>query len=87
MKSIYTNQALAFIKLGKYKKAIADCTNVIEYMECFEKSTDNKDVCFKAHLRRAVANKELKNFKEALEDTCEALTYYPKDKQAEILKK
>lgn len=32
IKSIYTNRALAFIKLKKYKKAIQDCTNVIEYM-------------------------------------------------------
>ncbi len=29
IKSIYTNRALAFIKLKKYKKAIKDCTNVI----------------------------------------------------------
>lgn len=35
MKSIYTNRALAFLKLKKYKKAIQDCTNVIEFMEVF----------------------------------------------------
>lgn len=29
IKSIYTNRALAYIKLKKYKKAIKDCTNVI----------------------------------------------------------
>ena len=29
MKSIYTNRALAFIKLKKYRKAIKDCSNVI----------------------------------------------------------
>lgn len=32
IKSIYTNRALAYIKLKKYKRAIKDCTNVIEYM-------------------------------------------------------
>jgi hypothetical protein len=32
IKSIYTNRALAFIKLKKYKKAIKDCNDVIEYM-------------------------------------------------------
>ena len=37
IKSVYTNRALAYIKLGKFKKAIKDCTNVIEYMEIFEK--------------------------------------------------
>ena len=29
IKSIYTNRALAYIKLKKFKKAIKDCTNVI----------------------------------------------------------
>lgn len=29
MKAIYTNRALAFIKLKKYAKAIKDCDNVI----------------------------------------------------------
>jgi tetratricopeptide repeat protein 12 len=29
IKSIYTNRALAYIKLKKYKKAVKDCTNVI----------------------------------------------------------
>ena len=37
IKSIYTNRALAYIKRKKYQKAIKDCTNVIEYMEVFEK--------------------------------------------------
>ena len=57
IKSIYTNRALAYIKLGRYKKAVADCKNVIEYMEIFEKGDENKDLCFKAHLRKAHANK------------------------------
>jgi tetratricopeptide (TPR) repeat protein len=34
-KTIYTNRALAFIKLKKYTKAIKDCDKVIEYIECF----------------------------------------------------
>lgn len=29
IKSVYTNRALAYIKLGKFKKAVKDCTNVI----------------------------------------------------------
>lgn len=60
IKSIYTNRALAFIKLGKFKKAIKDCTDVIEYMEIFEKVEENKDLVFKAYLRRALAKKQLK---------------------------
>jgi tetratricopeptide repeat protein 12 len=29
IKSIYTNRALAYIKLRKFKRAVKDCTNVI----------------------------------------------------------
>lgn len=57
MKSIYTNRALAFIRLKKYSKAIKDCTNVIEFMEVFEKIGENRDLAFKAFSRRALANK------------------------------
>lgn len=57
IKSIYTNRALAYIKLKKYKKAIKDCTNVIEYMEVFEKVGESKDLMFKALSRRALAKK------------------------------
>ena len=85
IKSIYTNRALAYIKLGKYKKAVADCKNVIEYMEIFEKGDENKDLCFKAHLRKAHANKQLKNYQEALEDVQTALKIIPNDKQATLL--
>ena len=36
MKALWTNRALAYIKLGKFKKAIRDCTRILEYCECFE---------------------------------------------------
>lgn len=57
IKSIYTNRALAYLKIGKYDKAIKDCTNVIEYIEVFGKSGESLDLLFKAHLRRASAYK------------------------------
>ena len=57
LKSIYTNRALAYIKRKKYQKAIKDCTNVIEYMQVFEKVGENKDLMFKALSRRALAKK------------------------------
>ena len=57
MKSIYTNRALAYIKKKKYQKAIKDCSNVIEYMEVFEKVGENKDLMFKALTRRALSRK------------------------------
>ncbi len=63
IKSVYTNRALAFIKLRKFKKAIKDCTNVIEYMEIFEKVGQSKDLTFKAYSRRALAKKQIKEYK------------------------
>lgn len=36
IKALWTNRALAYIKLKKYGKAIEDCTRVLEYCECFE---------------------------------------------------
>jgi tetratricopeptide (TPR) repeat protein len=69
MKSLYTNRALAFIKIGFFKKAIADCTRVLEYCECFEEGyVKSRELCFKAFLRRALALKERKEYKKALED-------------------
>ena len=87
IKSIYTNRALAFIKLKKFKKAINDCTNVIEYMEVFEKVGQNMDITFKAYSRRALAKKERKDYKDALDDINKALEFYPDDKNGKILKK
>lgn len=37
-------------------------------MEVFEKIGENKDIAFKAFSRRALARKELKDYKEALID-------------------
>lgn len=87
MKSIYTNRALAYIKLRKYKKAIKDCSNVIEFMEVFEKVGENKDLMFKALSRRAIAQKERKEYKEALEDVNQALKLFSNDGPALLLKK
>ncbi len=54
--SLYTNRALAYLKLEYFKKAIKDCTRVLEYCECFEDGyTKSKELCFKAFIRRALA--------------------------------
>ena len=84
---MYTNRALAFIKLKKYRKAIKDCTNVIEYMEVFEKQGENKDLLFKALSRRALARKETKEYPMALHDIEQALKLYPQDQGALMTKK
>ena len=87
IKSIYTNRALAYIKIKKFKRAIKDCSNVIEYMEIFEKVGQNKDLMFKALSRRALSKKQMKDFKPALEDINESLKLFPEDKSVLLLKK
>jgi len=42
---------------------------------------------FKALTRRALSKKELKDYKEALEDVNQALQLLPNDNQAQLLKK
>jgi len=56
-------------------------------MEVFEKVGENKDLMFKALTRRALSKKELKDYKEALEDVNQALQLLPNDNQAQLLKK
>ncbi len=48
MKELYTNRALAYIKIGKYDSAIEDCTRVLEYAEVFEEGyMMSKELCYK----------------------------------------
>ena len=48
IKALWTNRALAYIKLKKYAKAIEDCTRVLDYCECFEEGyTKSADSAFK----------------------------------------
>lgn len=86
-KSIYTNRALAYIKLKKYNKAIKDCNSVIDYIECFEKIEECPDLAFKAFSRKALAHKERKQYREALQAIDSALKIFPKDESAQKLKK
>lgn len=51
---LYTNRALALLKLELWVEAIDDCTRVLEYTEVFDGSWDtNPDLCYKALMRRA----------------------------------
>ncbi|KAL4491781.1 hypothetical protein ABPG72_006036 [Tetrahymena utriculariae] len=87
IKALWTNRALAYIKLKKYSKAIEDCTRILDYCECFEEGyTKSRDSAFKAFLRRSYARKEKKDYKQALDDIVEALKLYPSDKAALDLK-
>ena len=59
---------------------------MLEYCDCFEDSYEkSRDACFKSFLRKAVALKELKQFKEAGESVKEARTLMPKNEEGRKL--
>ncbi|XP_059453421.1 translocon at the outer membrane of chloroplasts 64 isoform X4 [Corylus avellana] len=68
----YSNRALAYLELGSYLQAEADCTQAI--------NLDKKNV--KAYLRRATAREMLGYYKEAIEDFRYALVLEPTNKRA-----
>lgn len=68
----YNNRALAYLELGSYLQAEADCTQAI--------NLDKKNV--KAYLRRATAREMLGYYKEAIEDFRYALVLEPTNKRA-----
>jgi tetratricopeptide (TPR) repeat protein len=71
---LYTNSALARIKIEDYDKAIEDCNRVLEYCELFEEGYQKSlDTCFKALTRRGMAKRAIKKLSEAIEDFHKAL--------------
>jgi len=51
---VYTNRALARLKLEMWIEAVDDCTRVLEYCEVFDNGfTAQADLCYKAFIRRA----------------------------------
>ncbi|XP_057465351.1 translocon at the outer membrane of chloroplasts 64-like [Actinidia eriantha] len=68
----YSNRAAAYLELGSFLQAEADCTNAI--------SLDKKNV--KAYLRRGTAREMLGYYKEAVEDFSYALVLEPTNKRA-----
>jgi tetratricopeptide (TPR) repeat protein len=61
--AIYTNRALARIKLHMWQEAADDCTRVLEYQEAFNDGYEKMpDLCFKALTRRAQAMRGQKEF-------------------------
>lgn len=54
MLPLYTNRALARIRLEMWQEVVDDCTRVLEYCEVFDDGyTKEKDLCYKALCRRA----------------------------------
>lgn len=50
---IYTNRALARIRLEMWQEVVDDCTRVLEYCECFDDGyTKQRDLNYKALSRR-----------------------------------
>jgi len=86
IKEIWTNKALAELKVFRWHDAIASCNKVIEYAEIFEDGfTHSRDACFKAFTRRAIALRALHNWEEAALDLEDAVKLYPKDREARDL--
>ncbi|CAK68186.1 unnamed protein product (macronuclear) [Paramecium tetraurelia] len=87
-KTLWLNRAITYIKSNKNKKAINDCTKVIEYAECFENGyTQSRENCCKAFYRRALAYYNRDRLQEALNDINQAQQLIPDDKQVQNLKK
>ncbi|CAG9322920.1 unnamed protein product [Blepharisma stoltei] len=71
---LYTNSAIARIKIEDYEGAIKDCSRVLDYYEVFEDGYEkSKDVCFKALIRRGEALRHQKKYTEAIKDLTQAL--------------
>ncbi|XP_042383824.1 translocon at the outer membrane of chloroplasts 64-like [Zingiber officinale] len=68
----YSNRAAAYLEMGSYLQAEADCTDAI--------NLDKKNV--KAYLRRGTAREMLGYYKEAIEDFKYALVLEPTNKTA-----
>ncbi|CAG7868211.1 unnamed protein product [Brassica rapa] len=70
----YSNRAAAYLELGSYRQAEADCTKAL--------TLDKKNI--KAYLRRGTAREMLGNFKEAIDDFSYSLVLEPNNKRAAL---
>ncbi|XP_022134717.1 outer envelope protein 64, chloroplastic [Momordica charantia] len=70
----YSNRAAAYLELGRFHQAEADCTKAIDL--------DKKNV--KSYLRRGTAREMLGYYKEAIEDFNHALVLEPTNKRASV---
>ncbi|CEM30066.1 unnamed protein product [Vitrella brassicaformis CCMP3155] len=83
MLPLWTNKALAELKLFRWTDAQRSCTQVLDYVEVFEESYASRpDVCFKALTRRALALRGQKQYEAAQHDLEAAHKLFPKDKEA-----
>ena len=67
---------------------IDDCTRILEYCEVFQDGfTKEKDLCYKALMRRCQAFRGQRDYELALKDLDEAAKLVPGDKDVEKLTK
>ena len=63
MLPLYTNRALARIRLEMWQEVVDDCTRVLDYNDCFDDGyIKNRDLNYKALSRRAQAFRALNDF-------------------------
>jgi tetratricopeptide (TPR) repeat protein len=68
-KSLWNNKSLILFKLGQYQESLNVCDRILEYCEIFEDGFKKSAAeCSKALYRRGLAKRELRLFKESLED-------------------
>jgi tetratricopeptide (TPR) repeat protein len=85
---VYTNRALARLKLEMWIDAVDDCTRILEYCEVFDNGfTKQADLCYKAFIRRAQAHRGLRDFDEAIKDCDNAAILMPKETDPAKLKR
>lgn len=78
MLPLYTNRALARIRLEQWQEVVDDCTRVLEYCEVFDDGyTKQRDLCYKALTRRGQAFRAMSDFDEAIKDLCMAKVLLP----------
>ena len=80
MLPLYTNRALARIRLEMWQDVIDDCTRILEYCEVFDDGyTKQRDLCYKGFMRRAQGLRGMKDFEDAIKDIEEAQKLFPNE--------
>lgn len=78
--TLYTNRALARLKLEMWQDAVDDSTRVLEYCDVFDDGYEKQpDLCYKGLTRRAQALRGMKEFELAIKDLEAALKLLPKE--------
>jgi len=78
--ALYSNRALARLKIEDFQGAIDDCTSLLEYCEVFHDGFEKEqNLCFKAFMRRCQAMRGIKDYQLALKDLEAAEKLIPTD--------